>query len=323
MSQTRHAYLVLAHRNWNQLQTLLRLLDHPQNDIYLHIDRRSRGWDAAALQASVRQGTLSILSTRSPGWGSEAIIDATLDLLCAAAQTPHAYVHLISGMDLPLRSQDEIHAFFEKAEHAEFVDFKAETISGALLKERLQTYHFFQNARARSPFVRSLDDLCLRLQSLLKVNRLKYCTVRFQKGSQWFSITQEFAAYCLAHAAEYRRYFRFSKCGDEMFFQTILQNSPFLANRFSGEYDDNRAILRYIDWERGNGSSPYVFRAADYDEIRNSGMLFARKFDETVDATIIQRIASVVLAERSPAQTEGNSGFVHPAATPAGGQRNA
>jgi len=296
MSQTRHAYLVLAHRNWNQLQTLLRLLDHPQNDIYLHIDKLSRGWDVSALQASVQQGTLNILSTRRPGWGSESLIDATLDLLSDAVATPHAYVHLISGMDLPLCSQDEIHTFFAKAEHAEFVDLKAETISGALLQERLQTYHFFQNGRTRFTFVRSLDDLCLRLQSLLKINRLKYCTVRFQKGSQWFSITQEFAAYCLAHAAEYRRYFRFSKCADEMFLQTILQNSPFLSNRFSGEYDDNRATLRHIDWDRGNKSSPYVFHAADYDEIMQSGMLFARKFDERVDSEIICRIAQTVSA---------------------------
>ena len=296
MSPSCHAYLVLAHRNRSQLQTLLRLLDHPRNDIYLHIDKCSRGWDTAALKSCVQLGTLTILSTRRAGWGSVALVDATLDLLRAAAVSPHAYYHLISGMDLPLKPQDEIHAYFSNAGHAEFVDFKTETVSNELLRDRLQTYHFFQNARQRYPLVRKLDDLSLRLQSLLKINRLKYCTVRFQKGSQWFSITQEFAAYCLAHADEYRRYFRFSKCGDELFFQTILQNSPFLANRFSEKFDDNHAILRYIDWDRGNGSSPYVFCAEDYDEIMQSGMFFARKFDEQVDPDIIRRIAQIVSA---------------------------
>ncbi len=294
MSQARHAYLVLAHRNWSQLSILLRLLDHPRNDIYLHIDKRSLGLDAAALKSYVQLGTLTILSTRRAGWGSVALVDATMDLLRAAAVSPHAYYHLISGMDLPLKSQDEIHAFFAKADHAEFVDFKAETISSELLQNRLQTYHFFQNARSRSPFLRTLDDRCLRLQAILGVNRLNRCPVRFQKGSQWFSMTQDFAAYCLAHAAEYRRYFRFSKCADELFFQTILQNSPFLPNRFSGEFDDTRTTLRYIDWDRGSKSSPYVFRAEDYDEIMQSGMLFARKFDECVDSEIIRRIAEAV-----------------------------
>ena len=292
--QKRHAYLVLAHRNWSQLSVLLQLLDHPQNDIYLHIDQSAKGWDAAALQASVRQGTLTILSRFRPAWGSEALVDATLALLDTATTTPHAYYHLLSGMDLPLRSQDDIHAFFAKAEHAEFVDFKSETVSQDLLQNRLQTYHFMQNARQRYPLVRRLDDLSLRLQSLLKVNRLKYCTVRFQKGSQWFSITQEFAEYCLAHAVEYRRYFRFSKCADELFVQTLLQNSPFLANRFSCKYDDEYATMRLIDWDRGTSSSPYVFRGEDYDRILQSGMLFARKFDERVDAEIIRRIEKTV-----------------------------
>jgi hypothetical protein len=120
--------------------------------------------------------------------GSEALVDATLLLLATASVTPHAYYHLLSGMDLPLRSQDEIHAFFAKAEHAEFVDFKAETVSADLLRDRLQTYHFLQSARQRYPLVRKLDDLSLRLQSLLQVNRLKCCTVRFQKGSQCFPL---------------------------------------------------------------------------------------------------------------------------------------
>ncbi len=294
MSLQRHAYLVLSHSNFNQLSVLLQLLDHPQNDIYLHIDSSAKGWDAAALQASVRQGTLTILSKFRPSWGSEALVDATMLLLATASATPHAYYHLLSGMDLPLRSQDEIHAFFAKAEHAEFVDFKAETVSADLLRDRLQTYHFMQSTRQRYPLVRKIDDLSLRLQSLLQVNRLKCCTVRFQKGSQWFSITQAFAEYCLAHAAEYRRYFRFSKCSDELFIQTLLQNSPFLANRFSREYDDEHATMRFIDWDRGTSSSPYVFRSEDYDRILQSGMLFARKFDERMDAEIIRRIAQSV-----------------------------
>lgn len=294
MLETRHAYLILAHRNWSQLSILLHLLDHPKNDIFLHIDKSSRGWNAAALHDSIHQGTLKIFSRFHLAWGSEALVDATLTLLDSAVKTPHLYYHLLSGMDLPLRSQDEIHAFFANVEQAEFVDFKMNTVSDDILQNRLQTYHFMQNARQRYPLIRKLDDLSLRLQSLLQVNRLKFCTVRFQKGSQWFSITQAFAEYCLTHAAEYRQYFRFSKCADELFVQTLLQNSPFLANRFLHEYDDEHATMRFIDWDRGSSSSPYVFHGEDYERILQSGMLFARKFDERVDTEIIRRIAQSV-----------------------------
>ncbi len=292
MPDSRHAYLIIVHRNVNQLLLLLSLLDHPRNDLYVHIDRNFSAYDAFALQAAVSHGTLHISSNSHLSWGSEALIDGMLDLLATAVNTPHAYYHLISGMDLPLKSQPEIHAFFQEHAGAEFIDFQSETVSESLLQDRLKTYHFFQASRERYPFVRAFDLKLLRLQSLLRVNRLKHRSPVFQKGSQWFSITQDFAQYCVDHAAQFRPYFRYSKCGDELFFQTILQNSPFRDKRFFSGYNDNRATMRFIDWDRGNGSSPYVFRAADYDLILSSGMLFARKFDETVDEQIIAQIAA-------------------------------
>ena len=41
ISKQKHACLIMAHTNFSQLQTLISLLDHPNNDIYLHVDRRA------------------------------------------------------------------------------------------------------------------------------------------------------------------------------------------------------------------------------------------------------------------------------------------
>lgn len=38
----KHAYLIIAHSNLKQLQQLLLLLDDPRNDIYIHIDKKSK-----------------------------------------------------------------------------------------------------------------------------------------------------------------------------------------------------------------------------------------------------------------------------------------
>lgn len=35
-----HAYLIMAHKNIEQLKKLLKLLDAPDNDIFLHIDKK-------------------------------------------------------------------------------------------------------------------------------------------------------------------------------------------------------------------------------------------------------------------------------------------
>lgn len=36
-----HAYCIMAHGNWEQLQMLINMLDDCRNDIYLHIDKKS------------------------------------------------------------------------------------------------------------------------------------------------------------------------------------------------------------------------------------------------------------------------------------------
>ena len=294
MINSRHAYLVFAHKNPNQLALLLRLLDHPQNDIYLHLDPAARVFDREKLRAAVRQSTLFLCSVHHFAWGGEALIDGIRTLLTEATKKDHLYYHLLSGLDLPLKPQAEIHAFFAANAGLEYIDFDEPVISGALLQNRMQTYHFFQNSRERYPLIKSLDCFLLTIQYKIGLNRLKNSGVLFQKGSLWFSITHDFALYCLKNAPVYRPYFRFSKCGDELFFHTMLVNSPFLGRKATKTYNDNRATMRLIDWDRGNGTSPYVFRAVDYDEITQSGMLFARKFDETVDANIIERIKQYV-----------------------------
>lgn len=37
----KHAYCIMAHGNWKQLQMLVNVIDDGRNDIYLHIDAKS------------------------------------------------------------------------------------------------------------------------------------------------------------------------------------------------------------------------------------------------------------------------------------------
>lgn len=295
LKDSRHAYLIVAHQNADQLKTLLSLLDDPSNDLFLHIDRNWRDFDEADIVSAVTQSPVTLIKPRlHPGWGSERMVDCIINLLSESVKTRHAFYHLLSGMDLPLKTQGEIHAFFAAHAGREFIDIGAESIHPAVLADRLKTYHFFQDLRREYPFFAVLDRVVLKAQSLLGVNRLKHVDIPFQKGSLWFSITHEFACHALSQTERCRRYFRFSKCADELYLQTLLTLSPFLERRYFPGYNDDRATMRLIDWDRGNGSSPYVFRSEDYALLTESDMLFARKFDERVDAAIIGRVAEFV-----------------------------
>ena len=65
-------------------------------------------------------------------------------------------------------------------------------------------------------------------------------------------------------------------------------NSPYrdqlTDNAFDGSYT---SCLRYVDFQRGN---PYVFTIDDYDDLISSPYLFARKFDLSKDAEIVDAI---------------------------------
>lgn len=37
----KHAFMIMAHNNYNQLTKLLYLLDYPDVEIFLHIDKKS------------------------------------------------------------------------------------------------------------------------------------------------------------------------------------------------------------------------------------------------------------------------------------------
>ena len=86
----RHAYLILAHKNFGQLRKLAGLLDDPRNDIYVHVDRKSASSPEEWLRGACKYSRLSLISPRiSVSWGGVSIMRAELALLKAATQAGH------------------------------------------------------------------------------------------------------------------------------------------------------------------------------------------------------------------------------------------
>lgn len=114
--EEKHAYLIMAHTQFEQLGVLLELLDYVGNDIYLHIDKKAKFVDEGWLHSLVKKANLKILDNRvNVKWGTFSQIECELKLLEEATQKQHSYYHLMSGVDLPLKSQREIHTFFDKS----------------------------------------------------------------------------------------------------------------------------------------------------------------------------------------------------------------
>lgn len=81
MANYRHAYLIIAHTNWKQLQKLVSLLDDKRNDIYVHIDKKS---DISELRLTARFSKLVFVERLDVRWGDVSQIKAEMALFSAA-----------------------------------------------------------------------------------------------------------------------------------------------------------------------------------------------------------------------------------------------
>lgn len=206
-------------------------------------------------------------------------------MLKEATKAEHCYYHLLSGVDLPLKSQEEIHEFFKMFNGLEFIDEDSEFIEECFL-DRIKYYHFLTDKKGT--FAYSIKEKVLRIQKLFEVNRIKrYSNICFQKGRNWFSITHELAREIIKNELWIKTIFKYSHCGDELFLQSFVKNSIFVEKICNKNTMPEIPDTRYIDWERGN---PYVFRKKDYLELKNTSALFARKFDENIDYDIVKKI---------------------------------
>lgn len=207
----------------------------------------------------------------------------------AISVNSYQYYHLLSGQDLPIKSQDYIHHFFSINDGKEFVRYNH---SDFQYKDRVSVYHLFQEMLGRK-WQNIFNRIFLKAQYIVGIKRNK--GVSFYKGTQWFSITDNFAKYTISNEKWIRTVFKHTFCCDEVFLQTLLMKSPYKDNRYWMPMDnDPHAIMRLIDWNRG---TPYTYRISDLDELKASDMLFCRKFDSVVDSLVIEAVKDFVKAE--------------------------
>lgn len=286
----KHAYLVMAHEYSDVLWTLLRLLDDERNDIFLHMDKKNREKVPEKFANVVQKAGYHFMSKVVVTWGTDSIAKAEMVLLDAAVKEgPYQYYHLVSGADLPIKSQDEIHKWFDEHQGKEFMHFGTEQYQEDIAS-RYRVYHFFEKQIGKKrdkPFWLQVETYSQAIQRRLHVNRVKNCEWKhFYGGANWFSITHDFALLVLKEYKEKRKYFRHTLLTEEFFMQTMLMNSEFADRLYMpGFVNDHAACARYIDWNRGN---PYVWRSEDFEELIHAPGCFARKFDQNVDKKIVE-----------------------------------
>ncbi|MEQ7216573.1 beta-1,6-N-acetylglucosaminyltransferase [Enterococcus asini] len=288
----RHAYLIIANKNFDQLQILLELLDNEQNDIYLLIDKKSSNIPDSF---SVINSNLFVLPQIPIYWGEYSQVQAEINLLKESTKYHYQYFHLISGQDLPIVSQGKIHDFFDKHPNKIFLTYSKNS-SEKKLDERSKTHLFRKHYR--------VAEYTGFKQTLLKTYRkLERLFLFFQKPkykinnhvSTWFSIDEETANLIVSNEDWIFRNFSTGYLVDEIFIPALidkyqLHHKVYDATPVQDKPEEFQGNLRYINWWDGQ---PYIWTIDDVDQIKfgkEIGHLFSRKFDISRDIEIIDYI---------------------------------
>ena len=277
------AHLILAHNNPIQLARLVKRLSNKDADVYIHLDLKTDAKEFEHIKEL--PNTFFIKKNVDVMWCEYSTIQATLNGMeeILATGIPYSHINLLSGNDYPLKNAEHIQQFLSANTGKTFMWYDLIINDWVHGQIRMNTYYLGDYG---FPGRYQLTSI---INKILPKRKLPGSLTAYGR-SQWLTITPECAAYVIKYVKDNRsaaRFFRMTWAVDEVFFQTILCNSPLrdiLVN-------DN---LRYI--ALNEGFRPVTYTIGDADTLTSSGKFYARKFDSNVDSAILDYLDKQALA---------------------------
>ncbi|SFQ51908.1 beta-1,6-N-acetylglucosaminyltransferase [Hymenobacter arizonensis] len=276
----RIAHLIMVHKNPDQVERLLKALAHEQFDFFIHLDAKIDPKDYAHLSALPR--VHFIQKRQFVRWAAYSFVEAICQSIKEIqASGTYEFINLLSGQDYPIKPAESIYQFFNQHVGCTFLSFEPrESDWWRHAITRVERYH---SVYFDFKFQYKLQALANRLLPKRKFP-LPYTLYGGPYGS-WWTLSADSAKYLVdfidSHA-ELRRFSLFTWGSDEFLVSTILMNSPLKDRIINDNY-------RYIDWSKG-GANPKILTVNDASLLAHTYKLFARKFDTTQDAEILDVI---------------------------------
>lgn len=274
----KQAVLIMVHKNVEQLNHLINYFNDQVN-IYVHVDKKSKN----LLPKIVNKKNVTAISEYSINWGGFNNVKASLLLSEIALKVEeNSSFHLISGEDYPcaLNCESFLHITNVNSNYLDFFSLPYVNWSNNGGLDRVNKYHLNDKLDARNK-----EDLFLlhnfvkgQIYSDVLLPRKDFTTefeLELFGGSNWWSLSRQLLQYVIEFTKKNKKIyhrFEYTFCSDEIYYQTILLNSPFAKEIIN----DN---MRYIDWHpRNGGSIPCYLDDSDFISLTKKNYLFARKF---------------------------------------------
>jgi len=271
-------YLLLLHHKFDQALRMTRRLAGRDCGFAVHIDVAADPTSVAAFQRRLDAFAPVVYAQRVRArWGSYSQALAIRRCVEAAARQSARFDRyvLLSGQDYPIACQSEIAEFFEEHPDTEYLEAVPRDVSAADISAwtpyfRFRCHHLWVGRRRiRVPLLRKGAP-----------------PLPLYHGSTWWALTRAALLYVAAQFESnrpLRRYLRTGFLVDEVYIPTLLMSSEF-ASRVTGNN------VTYAQWTPASGPHPKTLRIDDLPQLLASPKLFARKFDTTVDESVMNEL---------------------------------
>ena len=138
----RVAHLIITYTNPLQTERMIRRMQHPAFDFYIHVDKKI---DIAAHLFLAKIPNVYLIKDRVKViWAGYNTVEATLRSVKEIFGTgrEYDYVHLMSGQDYPIKTASHIHDFFVANNGREFLQFEHFDNWATESYPRIKKYHF-------------------------------------------------------------------------------------------------------------------------------------------------------------------------------------
>lgn len=279
-------HLIITYKNPEQLARLVKTLTFPGCDIYVHVDKKI---DIKPFEEIKEKVSFKFIKKRvKVNWGGFSLIEAIIASLEEIKEGGKQYdfINLMSGQDYPVKTISSFAGFLEKNKGKCFISYE-DIEEQPWWNEnlvRITKYHF-------NDFSIKGKYLAQRVVNSLISERKFPLNWKLYGGncSSWWTLPQE-AAYFFAETIrsnnELRKFAKLTWAPDEYLYATVLMNSKFKDDVVNNNY-------RFIDWTEGN-ANPKLLKSEDFQALTHTNHFFARKFDTTVDAKILDELDALL-----------------------------
>ncbi len=281
---TTQVFLIQAHKDLGQLNALVEQLRDDDFRVYVNLDRKC-ALDPAGVHPFARQVSNRI----DVHWGTFSQVQAVLHSLeQIVAEVPvFDKVVFLSAQDFPLLSNARLKdALAQHAGHELLDTVAIGTDPGQWAAD--YRYRYFHRGDD-TPLARLACRVANRVLRVTGAARRLPGGMRPYGGSSWWALSQACVQDILARVARdpgLVRFFRNCACPDEMFFQTLVMNSPF-ARRVLGQN------FRYVQWPEQGARNPKILDEGDFERIAASRAHFCRKIDSQASAALMARLRAL------------------------------